>query len=70
MPQAPATSPPITMMATWAAAPMIRSTIPRPSAMPPTSGPGCDFAVRAGGADAAGPDLTAPGAGEAGPRDG
>jgi hypothetical protein len=65
MPQAPATRPPITMMDTWLAAPMIRSTIPRPSATAPRTGPAADFAARAGGAGA--PGAGTPGQGRTGP---
>ena len=63
MPQAPATRPPITMMATWLAAPMIRSTIPRPSAMAPATGPSRGLAADAGDAGADGPGTGGPGAG-------
>ena len=66
MPQAAATRPPITMMATWPAAPMSRSRIPRPSAIPPATGPGRGFLADAGGNDADGPGLGDPGPGDAG----
>ena len=66
MPQAAATSPPITMMATWPAAPMSRSRIPRPSAMAPATGPGRGFVAAAGGDDADGPGLGDPGTGGTG----
>lgn len=68
MPHAPATRPPITMMGTWLAAPMISRMIPKLRAMAPITGPAFDLAVRAGGADTDGAGWEGPRAGGTGPR--